>query len=137
MPNIKIYDTATSQWVYAAVGKRGLQGETGPQGPQGATGGFSSTQTIQNLSAAYTIAANDAGKLFTNSAAVTVTVQGLSVGQQVDFVQTATSQITFTPGAGITLNSKSGNRKTAAQYSPVSIKCVEANTCILVGDLTA
>jgi hypothetical protein len=79
----------------------------------------------------------DVGKLLTNSAAITITVEGLSVGQQVDFLQTNASQITFTPGSGITLNSKSGNRKTSAQYSPASIKCVATNSYVLVGDLAA
>lgn len=125
------------------TGPAGLQGPTGPAGvagptgPTGSTGSFSSAQTIQSLGTNYTIQASDSGKLFTNSAAITVTVQGLSVGEQVDFLQTNASQITFTPGAGITLNSINNNRKTFAQYSPASIKCIATNSYVLVGDITA
>lgn len=139
MPNLKVYNELTSQWEYLVVGKRGpqgIQGQTGATGPAGVDGGFDSTQTIEpGTTRALTSA--DAGKLITNASAITITVQGLSAGQQVDFIQTDSAQITFTPGAGVTLNSKGNNRKTAAQYSPASIKCVAANSYVLVGDLVA
>jgi hypothetical protein len=79
----------------------------------------------------------DAGKLITNSGAITITVEGLSVGQQVDFLQTNAAQITFQAGSGVTLNSKGAKLKTAAQYSPASVKCVASNSYVLVGDLGA
>ena len=79
----------------------------------------------------------DAGKLILNSAAITITVEGLTVGQQVDFLQNTADQITFAAGSGITLNSKGGNMKTEAQYSPVGVKCVATDTYVLVGDLGA
>lgn len=109
----------------------------GAVGPAGADGSFSSTQTIVDKASAYTLVASDAGKLITNSAAVTITVQGLSVGQQVDFLQLNASQLTFTAGAGVTLVSKGSKFKTAAQYSPASIKCVATNSYVLMGDLAA
>jgi hypothetical protein len=123
-------------------GETGPTGAEGPEGPAGADGAdgvdgsFSSTQTVENGSTRALTSA-DAGKLITNTGAITITVQGLSAGQQVDFLQTNTAQITFTPGSGITLNSKSDNRKTAAQYSPASVKCVASNSYVLVGDLVA
>jgi hypothetical protein len=125
-----------------ATGSQGPTGATGAQGPAGTNGtngvdgSFSSTQTVENGSTRALTSA-DAGKLITNTGAITITVQGLSAGQQVDFLQTNAAQITFTPGSGITLNSKSGNRKTAAQYSPASVKCVASNSYVLVGDLAA
>jgi hypothetical protein len=122
--------------LFASKGDTGATGDTGPTGPTGPTGGFSSTQTIENGSTRALTSA-DAGKLITNSGAITITVQGLSVGQQVDFVQTNASQITFTPGSGITLNSKGNKRKTAAQYSPASIKCIASDSYVLLGDLVA
>jgi len=117
-----------------ATGPQGIQGVTGPTGP---TGGFDTAQTVGTLSTNYTLQSSDKGKLYTNSGAVTVTVQGLAVGEQVDFIQTNASQITFTPGSGITLNSKNNNRKTSAQYAPATIKCIATSTYVLVGDLAA
>lgn len=123
-----------------AAGTNGTNGATGPTGPTGATGSagtFSATQTVESVGSSRALTSADAGKLITNSGAITITVEGLSVGQQVDFLQTNASQITFTPGGGITLNSKNNNRKTAAQYSPASIKCVASNSYVLAGDLGA
>ena len=139
MANLKVYNTGTSQWEYLVVGKQGpqgIQGETGATGPAGADGGFDSTQTIES-GTTRALTSADAGKLITNAGAITITVQGLSVGQQVDFVQTDAAQITFAEGVGMTLNSKDDNLKTAAQYSPASIKCIATNTYVLLGDLGA
>lgn len=119
-----------------ATGSQGSTGPTGPTGATGATGTFSATQTVENGSTRALTSA-DAGKIITNSGAITITVEGLSVGQQVDFLQTNASQITFAAGAGITLNSKGAKLKTAAQYSPASVKCVASNSYVLVGDLGA
>jgi len=120
-----------------ATGAAGATGPTGPAGATGAAGTFSSAQTIESIGTSRALTSTDAGKLLTNSAAITITVQGLSVGQQVDFLQTNASQITFQAGGGMTLNSKGGNLKTAAQYSPAAIKCVATNSYVLVGDLGA
>lgn len=120
-----------------ATGPTGAPGTNGTNGTNGADGSFSSTQTIDSKSSAYTLVSGDAGKLITNSAAVTITVQGLSVGQQVDFLQLNAAQFTFAAGAGMTLVSKGSKLKTAAQYSPASIKCVATNSYVLIGDLAA
>lgn len=126
----KLGDGATA-WTSLAYG--GIQG---PAGPAGADGSFSSTQTIES-GTTRALTSADAGKLITNAGAITVTVQGLSVGQQVDFVQTAADQITFVAGAGMTLSSKGGNLKTNSQYAPASIKCIGTDTYVLLGDLGA
>jgi hypothetical protein len=112
-------------------------GPAGADGADGADGTFSSTQTIETKSSAYTLVSGDAGKLILNSAAITITVEGLAVGQQVDFLQNVAGQITFAAGAGKTLNGADGNLKTAAQYSPAGVKCVATDTYVLVGDLGA
>jgi hypothetical protein len=125
-------------WVESNGAINGPTGPTGAQGLQGEAGGFSSTQTIESVGSSRALTSSDIGKLIVNgSGAITITVQGLSVGQQVDFIQTNAAQITFTAGSGVTLNSKSGNTKTAAQFSPASIKCVGTNEYILLGDLGA
>jgi hypothetical protein len=102
----------------------------------GANGGFDSAQTIES-GTTRALSSADAGKLITNTGAITITVQGLFMGQQVDFVQTNAAQITFAAGAGMTLNSKGAKLKTAAQYSPASVKCLAPNTYVLLGDLGA
>lgn len=137
MPVPKIFNSGTSQWEAFAIGPQGPVGPRGATGATGPAGGFSSTQTIETVGTSRAIVSADAGKLILNSAAITITVEGLSVGQQVDFLQNAATQITFTPGSGVTLNSKAGNRKTTAQYSPASVKCVATNVYVLVGDLAA
>ena len=134
MSNLKYYNDSTSQWEYLVIGKQGPTGPTGPTGPQG---GFDSTQTIETVGTSRALTSADAGKLILNSAAITITVEGLSVGQQVDFLQNTADQITFAAGSGVTLNSKDGNLLTAAQYSPAGIKCVATDTYVLVGDLGA
>jgi hypothetical protein len=148
-----------SEWTSAnptlAVGEMGLETDTdlfkigdgttawtslgygGIEGTSGADGGFDSTQEIVSVGSSRALTSTDTGKLITNSGAITITVEGIAVGKQVDFVQTNAAQITFTPGSGVTLNSKNNNRKTAAQYSPASIKCIATNSYILVGDLGA
>jgi predicted TIM-barrel enzyme len=83
----------------------------------------------------YTVLQADAGKLVTNSGALSVVVTGLSAGQQIDFMQIATAQITFSAGSGVTLSSKDSRFKTAAQFSAATVKCVGTDTYVLIGDL--
>lgn len=135
MANLKYYDTGTSTWKTLVIGKQGPTGPAGPTGPEGPQGGFDSTQTIESVGTSRALTSADAGKLITNSGAITITVEGIAVGKQVDFVQTNASQITFAAGSGITLNSKGAKLKTAAQYSVASVKCIATNTYVLAGDL--
>jgi hypothetical protein len=129
--------TTGSTGATGSTGSAGATGPTGPAGADGADGGFDSTQTIESVSTSRSISSADAGKLLTNSAAITMTVTGLSIGQQVDFIQTNSSQITFAAGSGVTLYSKDSKLKTNAQYSAATIKCIATNTYVLVGDLAA
>ena len=70
-----------------------------------------------------------------NSAAVTITVEGLAIGQQVDFAQDAVGQITFAAGTGVTLKSSGNNLLTAGEYSVAGVKCIGTDIYLLVGDL--
>jgi len=133
----KLGDGATAWTSLAYGGIQGPAGADGTNGTNGTDGTFSSTQTIETKSSAYSIVSGDAGKLILNSAAITITVEGLAVGQQVDFLQNVAGQITFAAGAGKTLNGADGNLKTAAQYSPAGVKCVATDTYVLLGDLGA
>lgn len=120
------------------TGATGDTGPTGPTGPTGADGTFSSAQTVQTKGSNYALQASDSGTLIINSGAITITVDDvLSAGEQIDFLQNNASQITFAAGSGVTLNSKDGNLKTAAQYSPASVKCISSGVYVLVGDLGA
>lgn len=131
----KVGDGSTA-WTSLSYG-----GIVGPTGAQGADGGFDSEQTVFEFpagNATYTIGSADAGVLLLNTDALTITIDDvLAVGQQVDFLQNSANQITFAAGSGVTLNSKDGNLKTAAQYSPASVKCVASGVYVLVGDLGA
>ena len=124
------------QGIQGIQGEQGIQGIQGETGATGADGTFASTQTIES-GTTRALTSADAGKLITNAGAITITVEGLTTGQQVDFVQTNAAQITFAAGAGMTLNSKEGKLKTNAQYSPASIKCIGTDTYVLLGDLGA
>ena len=133
----KLGDGSTAWTSLGYGGIQGVKGDTGDAGTDGTDGTFSSAQTIETKSSAYSIVSGDAGKLILNSAAITITVEGLAVGQQVDFLQNVAGQITFAAGAGKTLNGADGNLKTAAQYSPAGVKCVATDTYVLLGDLGA
>jgi hypothetical protein len=131
------YPTAPgADWeLFASKGDTGPTGDTGSPGADGEDGGFDSTQTVESVSTSRSLSSSDVGKIITNSAAITITVTGLSVGQQVDFIQTNSSQITFAAGSGVTLYSKNSRVKTAGQYSPATIKCIASNTYVLIGDI--
>jgi len=100
----------------------------------GTPGDWSSAQFVNELSSNITLTSTNAGQLITNSAPITVTVQGLASGQEVNFLQTASGQITFQAGAGVTLSSKNAKLKTAQQWSAAYIKCL-GSTYVLIGDI--
>jgi formylmethanofuran dehydrogenase subunit A len=93
--------------------------------------------TVSDKSANYSIVAGDAGNTIRSTgSAITITVDNvLSVGQRIDFAQFGSGQITFSAGSGVTLNSKGGKLKTAAQYSGATVQCVASGVYWLVGDL--
>jgi hypothetical protein len=99
-------------------------------------GNFAST--IRDISSSYTIVNLDAGQFVRSTGgAITVFITNvLNVGDRIDFIQHGTGQITFSP-SGVTLNSKSNNRKTAAQHSGATVVCVAAGVYTLIGDLVA
>jgi hypothetical protein len=94
--------------------------------------------TIRDTGVSLSTAASDAyTTIRSTGSAITITVTNtLAVGQRIDFIQSGTGQITFSP-SGITLNSKSNNRKTAAQHSGATVVCVAAGVYTLIGDLVA
>jgi hypothetical protein len=110
-------------------------------GPQGPPGGFNTLQTVESKASNYSLLDSDAGKLIINSAAINITVQGIEQGKRVEFLQTATGEITFLPGLGYTINSIGGtglsSAATSGQGAHVTIYCTEPNVYWLVGDLAS
>jgi hypothetical protein len=73
-----------------------------------------------------------------NASAITVTVNtstGLSAGQSIDLLQLGAGQITIA-ASGVTINSTPG-LKFRARYSAASLFCVDSNSYVLIGDLSA
>jgi hypothetical protein len=95
--------------------------------------------TIRDVSTSISTAATDVyTTIVSTSTAITITITNtLAIGQRIDFIQRGTGQISFTPGSGVTLNSKSNNRKTASQHSAASVVCVASGVYTLIGDLAA
>jgi hypothetical protein len=93
---------------------------------------------FQSKSAAYSIVAEDKNTFIRVSAAATVTIDNvLNAGESINFIQTGTGQITFSPGSDVTLLSKTNFRKTRSQYSAATVVGAGSGTYYLVGDLTA
>jgi hypothetical protein len=59
------------------------------------------------------------------------------IGTRIDGAQIGAGQVTLAAGAGVTLQSKLGNLKTAAQYSGWSATKTATDTWLIVGDLAA
>ena len=106
------------------------------------TGGNASTSTISGfganvtgISAAYSLAATDNGKIIQSTAASAITVTipaGLPTGFNCTIVQMGTGQITF---SGTYLN-RGGFTKTASQYALVSILHLGGNTIVVSGEMS-
>jgi hypothetical protein len=54
---------------------------------------------------------------------------------RMDFVQYGAGQVTFAPGAGVTLNATGGKRKTTGPLSAVSLIQINPDEWLLIGDL--
>lgn len=95
--------------------------------------------SINDKSSNYAILAADKGRLIRSTgSAITITIDDvLATGEAITFTQFGSGQITFLAGSGVTINSKSGNLKTASQYSVATIVKVAAATYWLFGDLSA
>jgi len=97
------------------------------------------TTTVSDKSANYSILAADKNTLIrsTNSA-ITVTIDNvLAAGEQVQFIQVGTGQITFAAGSGVTLYSVDSKVKTAKQYAGVTVVCGASGIYYLIGNLGA
>jgi hypothetical protein len=91
---------------------------------------------VNSRGTAFAITSADINEFVLVSAAVTVTINNvLGAGQSVNFIQTGTGQITFTPGSGVTLLSKNSARKTKAQYSAATVVGAGGGVYYLVGDI--
>lgn len=78
----------------------------------------------------------------TAATAVTITVDTNAnvpflIGTEITIIQAGAGQVTFAAAGGVTINSKLGNLKIAAQYSAATLKKVGTNTWDLIGDLVA
>lgn len=74
-----------------------------------------------------------------NAAAITVTVApDLTGTEPCTWIQTGAGQVTFAPGAGVTISSADGNLSIAAQYGSASLipDAALSNTYYLIGHLT-
>lgn len=94
---------------------------------------------------AYTLVATDAGislKVTDSTDTVIYIPENASnsfkIGQKVEVLRLGSGNVSIAPVSGIvTLNSKNGNRKIAAQYSGAVLTKIDTNSWLLIGDLTA
>ena len=123
---------ATASTDYASA----AQGAKADTALQPATGQAINTQT----GTAYTLAASDAGKLVTVTAAtavdVTVPAGVFTAGQRVDVLDLGANRVTFVAGVGMTL-SGTPTLVSRAQYSAHSVVFLSASQAVVVGDLGA
>jgi hypothetical protein len=89
----------------------------------------------------YTLALSDICKLvsLTNANPISVTIPtdaavGIPIGSQIDLMQGGVGKVTFS-GAGVTINSKGGNKSIGAQWVGVTLIKTAANVWTLFGDL--
>jgi hypothetical protein len=114
-------------------------GQGGPTGPTGPAGDWTTAQTVETKTAAYTIASTDAGKVIRMNATADFTVDsttGFSTGQKVDIIRIAAGACGVVQGSGATVNGTPG-LELRAQYSAASILCVATDTYYVIGDLSA
>jgi hypothetical protein len=108
-------------------------------------GAFSAGVRIINAQTGttYTLAATDSGDLvtFNNGGATTVTIPtnattAFPVGTSIDLQQIGAGKVTI-GGAGVTINSKDGNKAISAQWVAVTLVKTATDTWTLLGDLIA
>lgn len=90
---------------------------------------------------AYTLVQSDAGALVltSNGSPVTVTVPP-DVFVQGDIIclnQHGAGQVTFAPGAGVTIESSDNLLKTRTQHAQVALECIGSNAFKLIGERNA
>lgn len=98
--------------------------------------------TFNSQSANYTLVLSDKNKMIdlSLSSAGTLTIPpsssvNFNIGSQIILNQAGTGQITITPGAGVTIISADGARKTRVQYSTVTLIKKATDTWQLMGDI--
>jgi hypothetical protein len=103
-------------------------------------------ETPTQTSIDYTINLNDANKFVEASIAspteLLITIPADSsvdfpIGSRIDFAQTLDGPVRFVPSAGVSLNSRSNNRRMNLRWSQVSLFKRAANAWLLYGDLTS
>ena len=101
------------------------------------------TRGIISEGGSFTLALTDAEKLkpVTSSSTAIVTVPPNSsvafpIGTQIDLIQCGAGKLTFSPGSGVTINSKGSKYSTNGQNVGVSLVKIAINTWYLLGDLT-
>jgi hypothetical protein len=92
----------------------------------------------------YTLALSDASKLVTlsNASPITLTVPAeattaFPTGSRLDLAQLGAGQVTVSPAAGVTINSKDTNKKLNDQFSAASLIYEGSDVWLLIGDLVA
>jgi hypothetical protein len=100
--------------------------------------------TLISKTANYTLLLSDAGKTIdvSSSSNVVVTVPAndsvqFQTGQKIEILRSGTGTVSIAGDTGVTINSKNGNLKIAAQYSAAVLVKRDTNTWTLIGDLTA
>jgi len=104
------------------------------------------TQAILNVQTGttYTLVLADAGKTIdiANASPVTITVPPDStadyeIGTRIDIIASGVGLVTVAQGAGVTINSKEGNKKLKGQWSGATLILRATNSWLLIGDLVA
>jgi len=92
---------------------------------------------VTSQAAAYTLAAADNGTVVTSESASAVNwtlPPSMPVGFNVVVIQNGAGQVTFVPGAGVTLSNRGGKTKTAGQFAEVALLVTATNVYKLAGD---
>ena len=115
-------------WIY------GVGGITSPSSTSSVPTSFSGSHTLALV--------NAEGYLrFTNSSAATITVppnssQAFVVGTIITIEGAGTGTLTFSPGAGVTLNSRDSALSLTGQYSVVQLKKIDTDVWTIIGDVS-
>ena len=122
------------------TGPQGVSGPSGPTGPNGEDGGAVETINAQT-GTSYTLQLSDTGKLVTCGNAspfsLTIPTNGVvpfQIGTRIDIAQDGAGKVTIS-GAGVTINSKLGNKSISAQYVVATLIKEGTDTWYLFGDL--
>lgn len=95
------------------------------------------TPSVNAKSANYTLAIGDRGEFITVDGSRTITVPNgvFSAGDRVDIVNIGTGTVTFSAGAGLTLNSENSKVTIDAQYKAATVFYGSSSVAYLIGGL--